>query len=520
MSTAAGGGRRARRRRRNVPGLLIAVAALLALAMVLDVVVPAPDVPAAARVDQEPAAAGVWYCPAVAGEGGTGVLHVAAVGEEASQFVVDRYRAARVRADEPQTLEPGGEQVLKLDGRDATAPVAVRWTGGPVAVTWRKVGKDDRAAAAPCEPRPSPHWYIPGFSTTLGSTAHVHVFNPFRSDAVVRLLFATPDGPVALVIADNLLVGAGGTTTVNLGRYRPEEPDLGVIVEVLAGRVVAQGELNVTPPRRTSGSAGRVLLPAAPAPSMSWAFATATDDDDSDSWLSVLNPGDDVAAVEVRVSNPAGGGSSLLGEVSVPAGGLSRIELASASEKPEFGVSLVVTNGQPVVATRLTSRPHGGKQVLFGGAGASELSTTWALLGSGSQGNTGLVSVFNPGPEATSVDVVAPGAPRSWAGIEIGPNRRVSVDLTESRQPAGSLPVVVRAQGPVVADLRSSVATAVFRGWQTTGAGAAQWIGATSRPPVHRDPQLATDVRPPPEEVDNPLSGFQGLESISEPTGG
>ena len=521
MTTPTPVGRRARRQqhgRRNTPGLLLAVAALLGLALVVDVLVPESGAPAAAPVQQEPATAGVWYCPVVAEEGGSAALHVAAVGDEPAQVVVERYAGGSAKSDKARSIPPGGEVVVKLAGADAAAPVAVRWTGGPTAATWRMNGPDDRGGAAPCEPQPSPYWYIPGFTTTLGTKSFVHVFNPYTSDAVVRLLFALPDGPETLVLADNILVGAGTTKRIDMRDFKPEQADLGVIVQTLAGRVVAQGEMNVTPPPRTSGSSGRVLLQGAPEPSEQWAVASASHGESVESWLSVLNPGEKEAAVEVRVSDPAGGGSSLLGEVNIPAGGLSRIELAKASEATDFGVSVNVVNSEPVVVSRLVTRPYGGEQVLLGGIAAAAPSTTWALLGSGSRGNAGVVSIYNPGPEPTLVDVTGPGAPTGWAGIKVGPNARVTVDLATATKPADSLPVVVQAQAPVVVNLRSANASNPFSTWLLRGTPAADWIGATSRPPVARDPKLETHHGEASEPADDPLSGFQGVESATEPS--
>jgi hypothetical protein len=331
----------------------------------------------------------------------------------------------------------------------------------------------------------------------------MHLFNPFTADAVVRLVFATPDGPVRLVLSDNLLVAAGGTRSVNLGQFQPEIADLGVVVEVLAGRIVAQGELLIDPPRGTTGASGRMLLPAAPETSESWALAYAADGDGTESWLSVLNPGEREAAVEVRVSAPSDEGTGLIGEVSVPAGGVARVELAEVSVNPDFGVALNVVNSEPVVVTRLTSlQVAGGREAVTGGLAAERLSTQWALLGAGAGDREGLVSVYNPGPDVATVTIATDGAPAEWTGIVLQPNGRTKVSLSDAGADKASIPVTVTSDVPVVADLRSISAGERLRLWLSTGIAAEQWIGPLTRPPVRFDPSLTTRRVEPREDID------------------
>jgi hypothetical protein len=519
------GPRRARadtpRRRKAIISLTVVGVLLLAAAVADAVVPPAPE-PPAERIAQDPASAGTWFCPSVTKEGGAAALHIAAVGDQPAQVVVERYASGEAVPDKPRTVEPGTEVVVRLTGKDATAPSTVRWAGGPTAAVWRMFGEDERGAAAPCERAPAPTWYLTGFSTELGSEPLVHVFNPYTTDAVVRLDFGTPDGLETLSIADNILIGAGRTRTLNLRRFKPEESDLGVTVVVLSGRVVAQGELNIVPPPRITSAAGRTLLPATPEPSEEWYFATASDDKSTDSWLSVLNPGDDAAAVELRVTTPRGRGSSLLTEISVPPGAVARIELANASSSSDFGVSLAVVNSEPVVASRMTSRPGADGSILTGGLGAPAASPTWALLGAGSSRLVGTISLFNAGAEATLIDVRTPGAPATWSGIRLGPNRRTTLSLADVRGGEAYLPVVVQAQAPIAAALRGANANNAFEGWQMMGVPDTAWIGSTTRPQVRHAPLLSTQLHTAAPPTEDPLAGLGDVEApaASEGPGG
>ena len=498
--------------RRRALGVLLAVAVVLIAATAADILAaPAPP-PTPEPVAQEAATAGTWYCAAVAGKGEQATVTIAAVGDQPSQVVVDRYGQGRAVPDEPVTVEPGSETIVELTGRQARSPVAVRWTGGPTAVAWRVDG--DRTASTPCQPVPSERWLATGFNTTLGSTSTLHLFNPFTADAVVRVLFATPEGPVRLVLTENILVESGQTTSLDLAEYQPEIVDLGVVVDVLAGRVVAQGELDVDPPEGTTGAAGRTMLQMAPSTSSTWAFAYAASGDGSESWLSVMNPGEREAAIEVRVSSPSDEGSGLIGEVSVPSGGVTRIELADASVNTEFGVSVNVVNDVPVVVSRLTAlQARGGREAFAGGLGSSALSTRWALLGGGTAEREGMVSIYNPGPEPTTVDILAEGAPAEWTGIPLAANGRAKVLLSAAGVDRASVPVVVEAAAPVVAELRSISAGDRLRLWLNAGVPAASWIGPTSRPPVLYDSSLSTRAAPEtaPEESDNDLPAFDDV---------
>jgi len=139
---------------------------------------------------------------------------------------------------------------------------AYRHNGVAEDVTWRSTDRTE-TIAAPCEPAPGRRWHAAGFDTTLGSTSTLHLFNPFGEDATVSLIFATPDGPVRLVATDNLVVPAGTSRQLDLGRFQPEIADLGVTAEVASGRIVAQGEVDIGPPGKSRGVSGRALLRAA-----------------------------------------------------------------------------------------------------------------------------------------------------------------------------------------------------------------------------------------------------------------
>ncbi|HVL99809.1 MAG TPA: DUF5719 family protein [Egibacteraceae bacterium] len=476
------------REQRRASLALFATTVVVLLALVVDIVTaPGPPRPAE-PVAQDTAQAGAWYCPATAGEGESAVLTVAAVGEQPSRITVVRYPERRPTPDPAVEVAPGGEHALVLGPGEATTPVAVRWEGGPATASWRIESGD--TPGAPCEPGPAETWHLAGLDTAGGSRSTLHLFNPFGVDAVARITFATPEGRVVLLLTDNVLVEANSTARIDLGQFQPEQPDLGATVEVLTGRLVAQGELVLEPVGERPGPSGRALVPAATAARDDWAFGYARVDETSSSWVSIMNPGAREAAVEIRVSAPTP--EAAMQEYSVPAGGVIAVDLAQLSEEPEFGVAAFSVNEVPVVVHRVTTLRAAGREGLAVSRGAQP-SARWALVGAGAGERRGRVTVYNPGGEELTVDVVTNAeGPPEWRGAAIPPNGWLSFNLVDAAPEQGEIPAGVVASGPVVAELRSHHQSGGLRLWSAVGIPAEVWAGPATRPPVRRDPALST----------------------------
>lgn len=483
---------------RSGPGLaplmvLLVCAVALAAASAVELGVDTDPRPVA-DVAAHPPASGWSYCPVTAGEDEEAVLAVAPATEQPSSVTVVRYTAGGRVVEDPVEVAPGEQHRLVLDGAAAREPVAVRWTGAPAVATWSAGGED--TAAAPCETGPARRWHVTGFDTTAQNRGLLHLFNPFGVDAVVRVTFGTPSGRVALVLTDNVHVGAGSALTMTLNDYEPEQPDLAVTVETLSGRVVAGGETRLRPTANQPGPTGRALLRASPEPAGEWSLAAAASRDEGEaSWVSVYNPADREAAVQVRVSDPLPEGAALLSEVSVPAGGVIRLQLEETSATPEHGVLVQAVTDLPVVVSGLSVvRTEAGDGVAASLAG--QAAERWALAGGASAGWSAQLALYNPGAEAVRVAVdVGEGTPASWAGIEIGPNGRAAVDLAEAGDRA-SLPLRVTGDGPFVAELRSRSAAEPVRLWTAVAVPSRVWEGPSRRPATWRDPRLSTSPVP------------------------
>lgn len=462
---------------------LILVGVLVVAATVVDVLLPTSSRDSGEIVGQRPVSAGTWYCPVTAGEGEEAVLTVAAIGRDPSSVVVTRYRDGKAADDPPAKIAAGDALEVALPASQGAAPLAVRWGGGPTVAHWRVDGSGD-SAAAPCESSPSAAWHLTGFDTTLGARSALYLFNPYGGDAVARLRFSTPDGRVDLVIADNQLVEAGTSARIDLVDFQPQQPDLGVTVEVLTGRLVAQGQVAL--------SSGRALLRGAPAGATEWNFAQVRAGPGS-SWLSIQNPSDREASVEVRVTDSKPDIDVLENETSIPAGGVVRVNLSDTSTQPEFGVTVASIDEVPVVVSAFWTLRASGGSGLAASLGAPGPATEWALAGGGSAGRSGQVSIYNPGADDARVTVLSPqGRLPQWSGLSIKPNTRVTLDLAAAGTDRPATAVRVVSDRPVVSGLGSQAAAGAPRLWVSGGVSAIEWTGPPTRSAVRHDPSLAT----------------------------
>lgn len=468
--------------------VLVAVA-LLAGALGIDLLASGRTGAVAATVAQAPATAGSWYCPVTAADDESVVLSIASAGDVESGVVVVRHVDGTPIAQPPGGVAPGDQLDVFLPPGEASAPVSVRWDGGPVVVTWRVEG--EHTAAAPCAEAPSGTWYLPGLDTADGSRALLHLFNAFSTDAVASVSFATPGGPVTLVRTENVVVEAGRARVLDLTEFIPEEPDVAAVVRVRSGRLVAGAEVTYAPREGQTGPTGRTLVPAATAPAEELGVAFARVDDTATSSLSILNPGSEDASVEVVASDPAPD-QLLFADLSVPAGGVRRVDLQGISAVEEFGVGVRSLNEVGVVVARTTVLRAGDREGITT-ALAMRPSAVSAIAGAGTAGRNARLVLYNPTGTAAAVAVGAgAGTPPSWSALEVGPNGRIALDLDEVGDDVPALALQVAAQAPVVAELRVFDRDGALDLWSATGVAAARWRGPRVRPVLRRDPALAT----------------------------
>lgn len=432
--------------RRSVT-LLITLALLAGGMLVAEAASPlsADGAPEPAEVERGQLA--LSHCPVVTGDDDQASVTVAAVGEEASGVTVLRHSGegdTEVIAE--RGLDPGQRATIELDGGE---PVTVRSRGGDVDAVWSVSG--ERSATGPCADTVDDQYYLAGLDSSLGSAAQLHLFNPFTIDAVVQVRFATAEGLVDLVSTESVAIEAGGVHTLDLTELQPEEPELGVIVQTVTGRVVAQGEVERT---RTDaddhGPEGRALVPASTELSDGASFAYAVDGDEWSSRLAIMNPNDREAAVRVHASNPDP--DAPVEEVSVPAGGVARVDLGGRSASRTFALSVESLNELPLLVSRVESST-GDTASLAVPTGAQAPSSRWVSAGPTGE-RSDVLSVYNPGEEPVEVTATLAGTPVvPWQRRPLGPGEQQLLHVEDAE---GDWPAVIEADGPVVTEVISA----------------------------------------------------------------
>jgi hypothetical protein len=159
----------------------------------------------------------------------------------------------------------------------------------------------------------------------------------------------------------------------------------------------------------------------------------------------------------------------------------------------DFGVAVVSLNEEPVVVTRLTDVQTSGGPEGISASGGERPHPEWALVGGGAADRQSRVSLYNPGGEPVTLDVDAgPQTPEEWSGIILEPNQHAVLELAAVDPERRSTPAVVRADGPIVADLRMQSPGENLRLWTVGGVPSRVWEGPGTRPAVRRDARLST----------------------------
>lgn len=481
-------------------GFLVALA--VTAGSVLDVVAPPPGERGAPVAIGRELDSGAWYCAAGATAGGDTMAIVAALPPTSPT-------SAAVRTD---TLEDGtqvrGGEIEVLPGRVAAQAVAEgneavgvagRWWVAPAAVgrTWerRTTGEPSGRVEGPCEPEPSEAWYLPGVTTVGGAQARVAVANPFETDAAITLDLVTPEGLETPELLKNVAVPARSVRTIELNRFAPERADLGVVVRVRAGRVVAEAWQSLDP--GLGGVQGVTLAKLAPELATTWTVPWFAGQG-AESWLWVVNPSERPASVGLTVHTGAGGTPPEgLEELTVPPGAVRRVDLRGtlAEGVPGGGVTVTSGNGVPVAvsgATRVASQRTGFVVQL----GQPEADPLWVIPGGTTTGRRTTLHLVNPTAATATVDVVVSTPtgvrrPEELRGVVVAPGTAVDLDLTGPLGDSAAHAVSVLAVGSgVVAGIESSAVEGRLDLVAFAGVPGRAWAPSTPVRPVRFAPGM------------------------------
>jgi hypothetical protein len=344
----------------------------------------APVMPSAGRDD---ALASTWYCAAGTGDQGGMADHSVTVlnpGDRGVGVTITVY-GGLLASSSPTTVEaadaapePGRapapaarrfqlaahDRVELRLGQVVSAPLVaalVEAAGGPVAVEHRVVGPHG-VDVGPCASATAPSWHLASGATTRDAREIVVLFNPFPTDAIVDIAFATNAGSREPVRFQGFPVAAGTVVGVDIGDDVAREPQVSATLRTRIGRVVVERLQEFDGSLGTEGLAVALGVPEA---STTWAFADGGVADGRTERIVVYNPGDEPAEVEVQVvpttDEPAPAPQPF--RLSVRSGGFTVVDYG-AEERVAPGVEhatrVRATNGVPVVAERLLAQAGEG----------------------------------------------------------------------------------------------------------------------------------------------------------------
>ena len=363
-------------------------------------------------------------------------------------------------------IDPGGRDADLAGGGLLLRPAArstgsaITGFGGQLQAGARSVLSSPRtgAGAAACSAEASDRWHFAEGSSDLGADQRLLLYNPFLDEAVLRVVFHTPEGAIAKAALADVAVPAGRTVEVAANDFVLRESLLATSVLVTRGRVVAW---RVLLPQARDGSGVQMSL-GAPAASTDWYFPFGSLGPDSEESIALVNPGLEESVVSVTlatdaaVQQPRG-----LVELSVPPESARRLRLGRLMREPrrETAVSASVTsvNGVEVVAERTVVSRVEGAEGITSEVGATRAASSWVLPPPVGRSGTDSVELMNPGSEDADVTLALlregrlPLRPRALARIEVPAGLRTSVEIGRWSSD-DVLAVSVDADVPVVAE--------------------------------------------------------------------
>jgi hypothetical protein len=442
-----------------------------ALAAPLDAEDLAPVAPASDSLGS------TWYCAGgTAREGGSADHRVVIVnpGDADLTATLTAFGGGLAGDANAPDIEPVSEQV-QLPARTRVAvrladviqaqfgAALVEVSGGEVVVEHVVRGEDD-VDAAPCATASSPTWHVAGGQTTRDARERLVLFNPFADDAVVDISFTTAEGVREPDAFRGFVVPARRVVAVDVGTAVQRHPQVSLTVQARSGRLVVD---RIQSFDGSAGVTGLGLTPAAPAAAAVWHFPDGFKTDGLREVVTVYNPSDAQAEVDVEVVVDPSNDPSIITAVdpfqlSIAPRRFAQIAI-SDEERVPAGLGHAVTvrsqNGIPVVAERAISSGDPAPRTGYAATLGSPVETSrWlTAVGGTGEGEAEFLIVLNPSLDSiarVSVATPTPGQLLAIGGVqelEVQPGARLRIDLGEhiNRE---TLPLVITSTRPVVVE--------------------------------------------------------------------
>lgn len=282
----------------------VALVVLIAAASALDALVPVdPRTPPSVDHGVTP---GVLSCPLAAEGSARAFLHLANLGDEASDVRVSLIPSRGRPVELMRTVRPAKASRLRLHGRvDGRASVVIEHAGGELTAShslWyagrrsrglRRVPPPRGAAAAACVVA-GPAELSLAHLRTNGARSRVVLLNPGTADADVSLRLIVGQRTVRPERLERRVVPARRSIAVDIEDFAFNEPEVTAVVSANAGRVVAEASV-------VAGS-GVTLVGAVPPSDGIIAMSGSTG---SGAGAGIAATGSDDAGVEASLIGPA-----------------------------------------------------------------------------------------------------------------------------------------------------------------------------------------------------------------------
>ncbi|MGH2753076.1 MAG: DUF5719 family protein [Actinomycetota bacterium] len=425
--------------------------AVLALGVAFDGVTDETEPPAPVAEQSRIFTERAVFCPS-SGGGTEGTVHLAGSGFDESSVTAG--------------IEPGDGETQDLGARalfhdvDDNTPLGLVGYGGRVAASAATTYTEPVGglASAACSTEASTEWFFPQGSVALGFNESLILYNPFPDEAVVRVTFHTKGGSRSKANLNDVAIPSGDATTLRMNRFILQQKVLGAEVRSVRGRFVAWKVVFAKPENQPPGAS---LTLGATEPALEWYFPTGASGDGLEERLSILNPSDEEALVDVslitdkRMIQP----ESLVG-FKVDVGSTREIDLSHALDERDVGsVSVVVrsVNGVELVAERSVWYDSGAFRGYASEIGATEPSTNvWLGLPAANPTSDSII-ILNLGEEEAEVDVELrrasgePLRPDELQGITVATGGRGRIDLDRWSQDEPVV-AIISSSSPVVAE--------------------------------------------------------------------
>lgn len=249
-------------------------------------------------------------------------------------------------------------------GAFEAAGVSVEFVGGEGVVSHR-VSTAVGSTEGPCASEASSTWHFAGGATTRDTSHYLALLNPFPNDVVFTATFQTPTRSRQPSELEARTVPAQSVLVIDVGDFVAREPVVATTIETVAGGQLVVERLLVVD--GALGPIGAALESGVADPAPVWTMPAGRIHEGGEHDLTVFNPTDQVAEVDIQLDPLDPDDRALYGlvpiELTVQPGRLATIPLlleATEITLPlpyDVGVTVRSANGVPVVVHRWQAQP-------------------------------------------------------------------------------------------------------------------------------------------------------------------